>query len=784
MYESALVVNDLITAVLLFGQFRTLGRRALLVLAIGYLFTAFMAGAHALTFPGRFAPNGLLGAGPQTTAWLYMFWHGGFPACVIGYALLKDAGRPSVPGRTGALIAGAVTAALVSTAAFVLIATALQDALPAIMSGNRYTPAMIMVVSSVWGLSLLALVVLWWRRPHSVLDLWLMVVLCAWLFDIALAAVLNAGRFDLGFYAGRIYGLLAASFVLILLLLENSALYAREAQKAAEAKRLGAELANANEALAAKNCQLEQANRLKSEFLANMSHELRTPLNAIIGFSEILREGLAGDMTAEQRQFAADIHVSGRHLLSLISDVLDLSKVEAGSMELAQEAVDVAPLLESCLVAVRERALARRLDLRTEIDHALGTIEGDSRKLKQIVYNLLSNAVKFTDQGGEVRLMARRVDRARIGAVGNTAGRLLRPSAADEEFIEIAVDDTGIGIAAPDLARLFEPFVQVDASLTRRHEGTGLGLALVLRLIAVHEGGLAVASVPGRGSRFTVWLPYRGLAELPSEQALPPPPARRVPLALVVEDNDASAHLLARELESHGMAVVRASTAEEGLVLARKRRPDLITLDVFLPHIDGWECLDRLKSDEQTADIPVVIVTVSSERQRGIALGAVRVLQKPIERESLLALLAQLGLTGTPPPTILVADDDPAAVEIVAMHVLSAGMNVLRAYGGRAAIDMALSRRPALLVLDLMMPEVSGFDVVAALKVDPHGRTIPVVVVTAKTLSAEDRAELNGQVLRVLDKSGFNGSGFLVEVRRALAAPRLAMSVDTNGASR
>jgi PAS domain S-box-containing protein len=539
----------------------------------------------------------------------------------------------------------------------------------------------------------------------------------------------------------------------------------RVAERTAALEAAGRELAH-------KNAELARANRLKSEFLANMSHELRTPLNAIIGFSEVLRDGLAGALTPQQREYADDIHTSGRHLLALINDVLDLSKIEAGSMQLEQDAVRAAPLLQSCLTLVREKALARRIELRADIDPALGTIEGDSRKVKQLVLNLLSNAVKFTAEGGRVCLSAGRVDRARIRAVQASAGRLIAPAAADDEFVEIAVEDSGIGIAAADLGRLFEPFVQVDASLTRRHEGTGLGLALVRRLVELHGGGLAAESAPGRGSRFTVWLPYRPVPEPSAEPPLPPPTARAVPLALLIEDNDASAHLLVRELEHHGLAVLRAATAEEGLVLARKRRPDLIVLDVFLPHIDGWECLDRLKSDEQTADIPVVIVTISSQLQRGLALGAVRVLQKPVARESLVALLAQLRLTGTPPPTVLVVDDDPAAVEIVALHLQAAGMNVLRAYDGRAAIEIALAQRPALLVLDVMMPDVSGFDVVAALKADAHGRTIPIVVVTAQTLSAEERARMNGQVLRVLDKSGFSGADFVAEVRRALASAR------------
>src|SRR5437867_9146659 len=229
IYESALVVNDLVTAVLLFGQFSILRSRALRMLASAYLFTAFMTIAHALTFPGLFAPTGLLGAGPQSTAWLYMFWHSGFPLLVIGYALLKspdvEAGRQ--PGRPIFAVLGSAAAALVVAGAFTLLATAGQSWLPAIMRDNHYTPAMTTVIALIWGLSLLALGILWRRRPHSVLDVWLMVVLCAWLFDIGLAVVLNAGRFDLGFYAGRIYGLLAASFVLVVLLLENGMLYAR-----------------------------------------------------------------------------------------------------------------------------------------------------------------------------------------------------------------------------------------------------------------------------------------------------------------------------------------------------------------------------------------------------------------------------------------------------------------------------------------------------------------------------------------------------------------------------
>src|SRR5438309_9907498 len=342
IYQSALVVNDLITAVLLFGQFGFLRSRALLVLAGGYLFTAFMAVSHILTFPGLFAPTGLLGAGPQSTAWLFMFWHGGFPLCVIAYALLKNDTREidGPEGRAGVAISSSIAVIVAVVCGLTLLATAGQHALPAIMRGNQYTAVMLSVVSTTWVLSLLALVVLWRRRPHAVLDLWLMVVMCAWVFDIALAAVLNGGRFDLGFYAGRIYGLLAASFVLMVLLLENGKLYARlvEAHESERRERqrvqertteltaVTAELAPEVTERRRAEAEAEAANRAKSEFLSRMSHELRTPLNAILGFAQLLE--LEVRQPAD-RESVEQILKGGRHLLGLINEILEIARIES-----------------------------------------------------------------------------------------------------------------------------------------------------------------------------------------------------------------------------------------------------------------------------------------------------------------------------------------------------------------------------------------------------------------------------------------------------------------------
>ena len=528
-----------------------------------------------------------------------------------------------------------------------------------------------------------------------------------------------------------------------------------------------------------KNVELEAASRMKSEFLANMSHELRTPLNAIIGFSEVLRDGLVGEMTEQQRGFISGIFSSGTHLLSLINDILDLSKVEAGKMTLELEPVLVSSLFANSLSIVREKAASHHIRLEMDAAEELGAIQADARKVKQIVYNLLSNAVKFTSEGGQVTLRAGRVPRFEVGQLtGFWAGRSF-PLADNPftEFLKISVADSGIGISGDGLERLFKPFSQVESGLARKFEGTGLGLMMVKLLVELHGGAVGVESALGEGSCFTVWLPLRAPEEAaPLSLKAPPGPHVASPggerIALVVEDDFKSAALIRVQLEAEGFTVLHSASAEAALVIAAQQPLSLITLDIILPTMDGWEFLARLKQVSELRRIPVVIISIVADRNRGFSLGAAAVMQKPMSRQELYESLVDLGLF---PPSqgrtlkVLIVDDDPKAVELIAIRLKGLASHVLRAYGGRQAIDAARQELPDLIVLDLMMPEVNGFDVVEALRGRPDTAQIPILVVTAKHIDAEDRHKLNGYVLTLMEKAEFDLEHFTAEVRRAMS---------------
>ena len=553
----------------------------------------------------------------------------------------------------------------------------------------------------------------------------------------------------------------------------------RKLQGVFAAARDMTELKVFEQTLQQKNIELEDASRMKSEFLANMSHELRTPLNAIIGFSEVLGDGLMGDMTDQQRGYIGDIFKSGKHLLSLINDILDLSKVEAGKMSLDLEAVQLSPLFANSLSIIRGKAATRHISLVMDETEDLGSIRADGRKVKQIVYNLLSNAVKFTVDGSRVTLRAERVPRAEVGQLsGSGTGRSF--ALADNEFAEflkISVTDGGIGISPEELEHLFKPFSQIDASLARKFEGTGLGLAMVKLLAELHGGTVAVESAVGEGTCFTVWLPLRAeeqdaltTVRVPAASPIEAVPGIRT--ALVVEDDLKSAELIRVQLEAEGFKVLHASTAEAALALAVQQPLSLITLDIMLPTMDGWEFLTRIKQVSALSCIPVVIISIVADRNKGFALGAAAVMQKPISRKELYDSLVELGLLPLSPGQtlkVLVVDDDPKAVELIAARIQDLASSVVRAYGGNEAIESAKRELPDLIVLDLMMPEVNGFDVVEALRGYSETAHIPIMVVTAKRITAEDRAKLNGYVATIMEKADFDRDRFMAEVRRAMS---------------
>lgn len=534
-----------------------------------------------------------------------------------------------------------------------------------------------------------------------------------------------------------------------------------------------------------KNIELENATLAKSRFLATMSHELRTPMNAIIGFSEVLKDGLFGALSQKQNNYITQIFNSGQHLLALINDILDLSKIEAGKMTLDLEEVVLNQLLQGCLDDFMDRAAKRGITLRFDAYDGNDRGVADERKLRQIVYNLLSNAVKFTPDGGRVRLSWRAVKRSEVQITDaeDMATRLLPlPPSAFDEFIEIRVSDTGIGMSSEDLPNLFQTFMQLDSSLTRQHEGTGLGLNLVNRLAELHGGTVGVASAPGRGTQFVVWLPWRKTKapdrivspDLAVSTSAPSTQSRPALQALVIENDQSAAELLRIHLESASFQVQWAPDAATALGLARQQPPDLITLDLLLPDASGWEVLDQIKATPPLDAVPVVIVSIIAdemmETQKGFALGVAKMLQKPVARETLLDAISALGLGdgAARESTVLVIDDDPQAIELVSAHLQDQNCKVLHAYNGYTALDIARQTSPDLIILDLMLPDISGFDVADTLKRQLDTASVPILVLTAKTITKQDRERLSGYVLQIMEKGSFNRQQFLAEVHRAL----------------
>ncbi len=501
--------------------------------------------------------------------------------------------------------------------------------------------------------------------------------------------------------------------------------------------------------LQAANQELARANKLKSEFLANVSHELRTPLSAIIGFSQILLDGIDGPVTEEQQQDISQVNKSGQSLLALINQILDLSKIEAGKMDLTLERVDLPGLVNSVLESISPLAQEKGLRIDTRFRPGLPAVEADAGRLKQILINLLSNAVKFTERG-------------HIEIQAQPSGRMVR----------IAVKDTGIGISAEAQRVIFEEFVQGDGSSTRRHGGTGLGLSIVRKLVEMHGGAITVLSEPGLGSTFMFTVPAWAAAQavVGAPQRLPlRRPNQGLPgtVILVVDDDASVRQLIARHLEQEGWRTVQASNAADALQLARESRPMLITLDIMMPDASGWWVLEKLKEDPQTAGIPVLVVTIVEDQRLVFALGASDYLGKPYDRGALIAKIHRL-LPTLEGKRVLVVDDDPEARSMLTKILKEEHAEVAGASSGDEGMAMIAQVPPDLVLLDLMMPGMSGFEMVARLRAQPMSAGIPVMIVSAKELTAEDVLTLNGHIQRFVSKGTIEPEGLTNAVRQML----------------
>ena len=512
-----------------------------------------------------------------------------------------------------------------------------------------------------------------------------------------------------------------------------------------------AELLQVNHALFQARDKAEDANRAKSSFLANMSHELRTPLTAIIGYSEMLIEEAEGLGQPDSVGDLQKIRASGRHLLELINEVLDLSRIEAGRMTLHYEDFDLATVVREVCDTVRPLAEKNHDRLECELPPAALKVHCDQTKIRQTLLNLLSNACKFT-QHGQVRLRL---------AVENTAGC---------DWVVVTITDTGIGMTEEQVGRLFQPFTQADTAITRKYGGSGLGLTISKKFTEALGGQLDVTSKPNGGTTFTVRFPVRPQPVAPepgSGPVLPAAPAQ-APCVLVIDDDPNTRDLLVRFLLKEGFAPQTAADGRRGLELARQLRPALITLDVMMPELDGWSVLAALKADAMLATIPVVMVTMADGRERGFSLGAAEFLNKPVDFARLSGLLRQhCPAPGDRP--ILVVEDDEISGHLLRRNLEKEGYAVMLAANGREALDQIRLRLPAVILLDLMMPEMDGFEFAQTVRTRRDLREVPIIVLTAKDLTDEDRQRLTGNVTTILQKQTATPEDLQNELRAALA---------------
>ena len=516
--------------------------------------------------------------------------------------------------------------------------------------------------------------------------------------------------------------------------------------------RLAAELSRAKKLEENRAQEIEAAARLKSEFLANFSHEIRTPLNGILGYCDLVLREEGQRLTPHGRRDMNVIKANARTLLALINDILDLSKIEAGRVEIVSEHVDLEALVDECGATVRETLRGKEVELRVQVEPGAKDVFTDSLKLKQILLNLLSNAAKFTDTG-EVVLTA---------------------SARDAALV-IVVEDTGSGIPADQLHHIFEKFRQVDGSPSRRVGGTGLGLAIVREVAKLLNGTVTVTSTLGRGSTFTVVL-ARAIDHERDHRAAPVAKydaadgdASRETSVLIIDDDPMIHQLLRGHLEGDGFRVFGASDGIEGINAAREHRPSVILLDIHLPRLDGWGVLARLKSDPALSGIPVVMLSVEEQRGRAFSFGACEYLLKPVEPDQLVSVVRR----SIEPAMgdVLIVDDDADTRELVSRNLRKAGFTTIEAASGEDALLKVRVVNPALVILDLLMPNVDGFEVLRTLRAE--GNAVPIVVLTGKDLSESEEHVLREGVARIVRKDGVSVDDVILEARRLVGARRV-----------
>jgi PAS domain S-box-containing protein len=514
----------------------------------------------------------------------------------------------------------------------------------------------------------------------------------------------------------------------------------------------------------------EEANRAKSQFLANMSHELRTPLNAIIGYSEMLQEE-AEDL--EQTDFIPDlkkIHHAGKHLLGLINDILDLSKIEAGKMDLYLETFDLTTLIQDVVTTMLPIVEKKQNMLVVNCPYDLGMMHADMTKIRQNLFNLLSNASKFTEQG----TITLTIERLEVHGGRSPQEAIATPSASSPTTsrLKFCVSDTGIGMTAEQISQLFQAFTQADASTTRKYGGTGLGLTITRHFCQMMGGEIYVTSELGQGSCFTMELPAwvidpkANSTETVSRHAAPKPISipEGASLVLVIDDDPAVHELMQHFLSKEGFRVTSAIDAQQGLELAKQLKPDVITLDVMMPGINGWTLLSILKSDPALASIPVIMLTMVDDRRKGFALGALDYLTKPIERNLLTEVLKKYCNDQSPAPILLV-EDDFSSRQILKDLLEAEGWSVVEAENGLVALEKLATTQPMMILLDLMMPEMDGFEMITELQKREDWRAIPIVAITAKNISSQDQIKLKGSVEQVLQKGAYSCEELLIKVR-------------------